>query len=763
LFALLGPENIMLSRFSISGLLKSVIAIMGVVIVVMLALSANESWGRLKTANRISQVANISAYMFTGLNSLRVDRSATQRAMLADRTTMDPLVKSSRDIEMPALNALAPAVSALDFPDRDQAASDLSAKVKQLIELQEKTAAAVAQPKAARPAGLGDEFFKQSTALMDSLDAWGTRLVKLISLQDPYVDQLLEIKQLAWVMRNAAGDMSLLVSNGLGGIAPPPDAMTGYTANGAKLDTAWAALTDIASRLPETPGLTAAMDNVKKEFFGSEYPALRTKALTQLLAGEPTGMTVQQWSPMSVQKLTLLLNVANAALDAAKDQAAAQSATAWHDLMMQIGLLIAACGLAGGMMFFVTRHVTGPLGAIQGAMLRLAGGDFEVVLPGLERKDEIGAVANAVERFKVLAVDKARNEADAAMARQKAEADRQAELSRAEAEAQAKVAAERAKASEEQAHAFRTLGEALGHLADGDFTIRLDDDIPEAYAQIRNDFNRAVGQLQETIQAVASSTREVANAASEISTATTDLSQRVEEQAASLAETSASMEEISATVQTNAKNAQNANALTNSTQGVADRGGKVVAEAVTAMSRIEESSRQISDIITVIDEIARQTNLLALNAAVEAARAGDAGRGFAVVASEVRSLAQRSSEAAKNITDLIAKSSDRVQEGVGLVNRAGTALSEIVASIKQVAEIVAGIATASAEQSTGLEQINRALSQMDDVTQQNSALVEENSATAKTLQQQSHDMQTRIASFKLGSGAPAAAKRRNAA
>ena len=754
----------MLSRFSISVLLKSVIALMGAVIVVMLALSARESWQRLQTANRISQVANVSAYIFTAMNSLRVDRASTVRDLLGEQRAMSSLVKDSRDKEMPALNAMLPVLAAADFPDRDQAVADLSDKIKGLAELQPKTDAAIAQPKSARPAELGDAYFKQANALMGALDSWGTRLVKFISLQDPYVDQLLEIKQLAWIMRNSAGEMSLLVSNGVGGIAPPPDAMNTYTMNGGKLDTAWGAVTDIASRLPPTPGLTTAIDKFKAEFLGSDYPDRRLKLLKQLIAGEPTGVTVEQWSPMSVGKLSLALGIATAALDAAKEQASAQSATAWHDLMMQVALLIAACVLAGGMMFFVSRHVTGPLGAIQGAMLKLAGGDFEVVLPGLERKDEIGAVANAVERFKVLAVDKARNEADAAMARQKAEADRHAEAARIEAEAQAKVAAERAKASEEQAHAFSMLGAALGKLADGDFTIRLDDDVSEAYSQIKDDFNRAISRLHETIQAVASSTREVANAASEISGATTDLSQRVEEQAASLAETSASMEEISATVQTNAKNAQHANELTNSTQGVADRGGKVVAEAVTAMSRIEESSRQISDIITVIDEIARQTNLLALNAAVEAARAGDAGRGFAVVASEVRSLAQRSSEAAKNITDLIAKSSDRVQEGVGLVNRAGTALTEIVASIKQVAEIVAGIATASAEQSTGLEQINRALSQMDDVTQQNSALVEENSATAKTLQHQSHDMQTRIASFKLdGGGAHAGARRRNAA
>jgi methyl-accepting chemotaxis protein len=756
----------MLNRLSISVLLKSVIAVMGAVIVVMLALSARESWERLRTADRIAGVANVSAYMFQALNGLRVDRFSTARDLVNDRqfATLDPLIKSARDKEMPALNSLAAALAIVDFPDRDQAIADLSARTKRLADLQEKTTAAMAQPKSARPAELTEAYGKEGDGLMAALDSWGTRFVKYISLQDPYVDQLLEIKQLAWTMRNSAGNMSLVVSNGISGIAPPPDALLAYNRNDAAFETAWAAVQDIASRLPPTPGLTAAIDKVKSEFFGSGYPELRLKVLKQLIAGEPTGLTVEQWSPNSVSKLALTLGVAIAALDAAKAQAAAQSALAWNDLLLQSGLLVVALVIAGGMMLLVSRRVTGPLHAIRAAMLKLAGGDFEVVLPGLERKDEIGAVANAVERFKVLAVDKARNEADEAMKRQQAEADRHAQIARAEAEAQAKVAAERAKAAEEQAHAFQTLGSALGKLAEGDFTIRLADDIPEAYAQIRDDFNRAIGRLRETIHAVADSTREVANAASEIATATTDLSQRVEEQAASLAETSASMEEISSTVETNAKNAQQANELTNSTQGVADRGGQVVAEAVTAMSRIEESSRQISDIITVIDEIARQTNLLALNAAVEAARAGDAGRGFAVVASEVRSLAQRSSEAAKNITDLIAKSSDRVQEGVGLVNRAGTALSEIVASIKQVAGIVASIATASSEQSTGLAQISKALAQMDDVTQQNSALVEENTATAKTLQQQSHDMQVRIASFKLDAGhAASSGKRRHAA
>jgi hypothetical protein len=221
--------------------------------------------------------------------------------------------------------------------------------------------------------------------------------------------------------------------------------------------------------------------------------------------------------------------------------------------------------------------------------------------------------------------------------------------------------------------------------------------------------------------------------------------------------TSASMEQMSATVKKNAANAQQANQSAAGTRDVADRGGQVVAESVGAMARIEEASRKISDIIGVIDEIARQTNLLALNAAVEAARAGDAGRGFAVVASEVRSLAQRSSQAAKDIKDLIINSNNQVQDGVDLVNKAGTALNEIVESIKRVADIVADIASASAEQASGIEQVNKALTQMDEVTQQNSALVEENAATAKTLEQQAKAMSEQVSIFRLNVSADAAA------
>jgi methyl-accepting chemotaxis protein len=288
--------------------------------------------------------------------------------------------------------------------------------------------------------------------------------------------------------------------------------------------------------------------------------------------------------------------------------------------------------------------------------------------------------------------------------------------------------------------------------ADGDFRCRITADFQGKFGQIKTDANAMADRITQTISEIKKSAREVANASTEISTSTADLAQRTEEQAASLERTSASIEEISATVKMNAENARKTSESASNTCEVADRGGKVATKAVEAMARIEGSARKISDIIGVIDEIARQTNLLALNAAVEAARAGDAGRGFAVVASEVRSLAQRSAQAAKDIKDLITNSTSQVEEGVDLVNRAGSSLNEIATSIKMVVAFVADIASASAQQATGLDRISKALVEMDDVTQQNSALVEENAATAQMLADQAGAMNERVAFFQLAEG-----------
>jgi methyl-accepting chemotaxis protein len=396
--------------------------------------------------------------------------------------------------------------------------------------------------------------------------------------------------------------------------------------------------------------------------------------------------------------------------------------------------LIASGAIA---VLYVQRSLVRRLCAICDTMRRLSTGDTGLDVPAVKDGDEIGEMARAVVVFRDAAVEKERLASEAAEQRRTTE------------EAQAKAAQEQRRGAQEQEQVVRALNAGLGKLSGGDLTFRLTDDFPEAYAEIKNEFNRTIVRLRETIEVLSASTREVSNASKEISTSTTDLSQRTEEQAATLEQTSASLEEISAVVKKNAENAQQASASAGSARAIADRNGQVVAKAVEAMARIEDSSRRISDIIGVIDEIARQTNLLALNAAVEAARAGEAGRGFAVVASEVRSLAQRSSQAAKDIKALITNSAGQVQDGVELVNTAGAALTEIVASITAVADIVSSIAAASADQADGLEQVNKALSQMDETTQQNSALVEENAATAKILDNQARAMDERVSFFRF--------------
>jgi len=238
----------------------------------------------------------------------------------------------------------------------------------------------------------------------------------------------------------------------------------------------------------------------------------------------------------------------------------------------------------------------------------------------------------------------------------------------------------------------------------------------------------------------------------EISAGNTDLSSRTEQQAASLEETAASMEQLASTVKQNADNARQANQLAASASDVAERGGSAVSEVVSTMQGISASSRKISEIVSVIDGIAFQTNILALNAAVEAARAGEQGKGFAVVAGEVRSLAQRSAQAAKEIKGLIEDSVTKVGAGSQQVERAGATMQEIVASVKRVTDIMGEISAASEEQSSGIDQVNRAVSQMDEVTQQNAALVEEAAAAAGSLQDQAHRLAEAVAVFKINAG-----------
>jgi methyl-accepting chemotaxis protein len=290
----------------------------------------------------------------------------------------------------------------------------------------------------------------------------------------------------------------------------------------------------------------------------------------------------------------------------------------------------------------------------------------------------------------------------------------------------------------------------IGSLADGDLTQNMDGEFKGQFLTMQGAVNGSIGNLLKMVGEIRESAGSINTSANEIAQGNLDLSQRTEEQASSLEETASSIEELTGTVKQNADNAQQANQLAAGARTEAEKGGEVVSNAIEAMGEINQASKKIADIIGVIDEIAFQTNLLALNAAVEAARAGEQGRGFAVVAAEVRNLAQRSAGAAKEIKTLINDSVQKVDEGSKLVDESGSTLTEIVESVQKVGDIIAEIAAASSEQSTGIDQINKAISQMDEMTQQNASLVEEAAAASESMDEQAKGLTDLIGFFNTG-------------
>jgi methyl-accepting chemotaxis protein len=363
------------------------------------------------------------------------------------------------------------------------------------------------------------------------------------------------------------------------------------------------------------------------------------------------------------------------------------------------------------------RHVVAPLLALVAALRRMTSGQMDVPIPHGDRRDELGQLAGATIALR-----------------------------------DQLVAAEGAK--EEQTRLIvDSLGTALAHLAEGNLVSRVDADLTGPFARIKSDFNAAASALQATLASVQAAASGINSGAGDIRQASDDLSMRTEQQAASLEETAAAMDEITSTVRETATGASQANRIVAEAREEAKMSGEIVQRAVAAMGGIERASAEISDIISVIDGISFQTNLLALNAGVEAARAGEAGRGFAVVASEVRALAQRSADAAKDVKTRITASSEQVGQGVLLVGETGDALNRIIDRIAQIDGLVATIASSAERQATGLQQINTAVSEMDSMTQQNAAMVEQATAAARSLASEADGMARQIGVFRIDAAA----------
>ncbi|MDO9418814.1 methyl-accepting chemotaxis protein [Pararhizobium sp.] len=378
---------------------------------------------------------------------------------------------------------------------------------------------------------------------------------------------------------------------------------------------------------------------------------------------------------------------------------------------------------------------------IRSAMQRILGGDLDTPVDGCRRGDEIGDMARSAELFRVAAIDKRDLEEKTSQGRRASEAERESrDAAKLEDETQVKAA-------------VTALGEGLNRLSDGNLAAVIERPFRQDLESLRLDFNHTVERLQSTVGDIKENSGSIQSNSQQMRNAADDLAKRTEQQAASLEETSAALEEITANVKAATQRAEEVSKMVDGTRASAEDSGRIVSDAMSAMGRIENASNEIGKIINVIDEIAFQTNLLALNAGVEAARAGDAGKGFAVVAQEVRELAQRAAGAAKDIKGLVGKSGEEVKTGVKLVQATREALDRIGTDVVQINHQVKSIVTSAREQSTGLQEINVAVSQMDQVTQQNAAMVEETNAVSHTLAQDAENLSRLVGQFKTAGGA----------
>jgi methyl-accepting chemotaxis protein len=636
----------MLNRLTVSALLKTVILVTSFCVVVGFSLNAWDSWGRLQVASRIAVIADASANIFKAMHNLRTDRSTTNRLLNSD-APMDPdiekYLRNIRDTEMPAMgNALA-LLGGLEFAQNQTLVPEFDRVLKTMGTLQKEFWEAVAKPKAQRRPELATEYMAASNAMLDTLEKLSGALAAAVNHQDATIDQLLAIKQIAWLLRNTAGEASLIVSTGLSSGKVSPEARLSYTKFSGGIDAAWGALQLTASGMALPPAISSAITATKTAYFEPSYLSLRDRLLTQIAAGEKPELTANQWTPVTVGRLGAAVTVAETALDATKDHAAHLRSAAQRSLTMQLALLTGALALTFGAMTIVTRRVIRPLHIMRDAMLKVAAGDLHVDTGYAARHDEIGALAGALETFKQQAADKVRIEAQ--------ERERNA------------GAMARQQAIESYVGEFESMvRQTLSQLGD------------------------ASGQMRTTSAGLSTISRQTNERVQVAGKASGEASMSVETVAAASEELSASINDISQ---------QAAHAA-----GIASRAVGQARDTDGTVQGLAQSAGRIGEVVGLINTIAAQTNLLALNATIEAARAGEAGRGFAVVASEVKSLASQTAKATEEISEQIADIQKVAGEAIDAIKNIGGIIGE-------VNEVATAIAAAVQQQGAATQEITR--------------------------------------------------------
>jgi methyl-accepting chemotaxis protein len=640
----------MLNRLTVSVLLKSVIGAMAACGVAFLSLSAWTSWERLQAASRITVIADASANAFKAMHNLRNDRPSTNRLLISDQVIQPDMINYLRTIrgdEMPAMQAAAELLPLIQFADKETLVPALSRLMKMLTALHAESWEAMSQPKASRRPTLVKEYMETAEALLQTLETVSARLAAAVNHNDPVIDQLLSIKQAAWLLRSTSGEASLLLSSGLAAGRMTPAALQSYTKFVGGIETAWAALELVAAGGELPSGLVDVLAMAKTANFDPQYLALRDRIANALVSGEKPEITASQWSPITVGRMGSAVTVAERALEEAKVRAAAQWSAAQYSLILQLSLLAGALALAFGTMMTVSRRVINPLHAIRDAMLKVAAGDLSVDTGYTQRRDEIGALAGALRVFKQQAGEKARIEQQ--------ERDRNLGAAARQQAIEAHIAA----FEDQMRHALSALDTASDQMrkTSDDMSLVSDQTNTQAHKA-----TKASGEASTNVQNVAS-------ASEELSASINDISRQVTHAAS-----------------------------------IAGRAVDKARQTDDTVQGLSKTASRIGEVIGLINDIASQTNLLALNATIEAARAGEAGKGFAVVASEVKSLASQTARATEEISEQITAVQKVAMEAIEAIKGIGGIISE-------VNEVASAIAVAVEQQGAATQEITRSTQQ----------------------------------------------------
>lgn len=635
-----------MKRLSVGHLLKSILAVFSLAVLVLLSTQVWNAWSVLAESQHADQVVAASRQLFTALINQRTDRSTTQRLWEADvpmSAQNRAYLKGLQEAEMPALAAGGALLESLSFSGKDILLPSLRRSTDVLIKLQTEFAAHIDQPKSARRPALSTEYVTEGLALQTTLMRIASGLNASIKNGDVFIVEMLEVKQLAWFTREVAGEGSLLISIGLSKGVVAPDVRLKHQGAAGGARSLWTAIDDAVVGVEVPPAFLSTLADAKATLFAPAYIEVQGRLLDALLNKQTPEMTASDWSPYTVSKLGVMLDVANAALTQAANRAAFISSDAFSGLLQRlVALTIAVTASVFGFVA-VSRHVTNPLLALRDTTERLARGDLSVVALFPGREDEIGALAHALDAFREQAIAKGRIEDDQREQREKTEQRRivvEGHIGEFQSQASAALA-ELDQASRQMDHTSATMLEIAERGAGG---VR---DAEQASAEASSNVSGIAAATEELSASIAEITRQVGQAA------------RV------------SLRAVAETQQTD-----------DTVRGLA------------------ESAGRIGDVVRLISDIAAKTNLLALNATIEAARAGEAGKGFAVVASEVKSLANQTARATEEIGAQIAQVR-------GVTQQAVNAIKQIRGTIDEVSQVATTISASVEEQGAAMREIAR--------------------------------------------------------